>query len=63
MGKWPIMDWAAKDTTAQSAENCEATSICRSATKRIHSCRGARSGEPVMVMHTSEPRIHRKVSS
>jgi hypothetical protein len=53
MGKWLIMDWAAKHNTVQSTENYEATSICWAATKRIPSCRGARGGEPVTVMHCS----------
>jgi hypothetical protein len=29
MGKWPIMDWVAKDTIARSVENCEVTLVCR----------------------------------
>jgi hypothetical protein len=62
-GKWLIMDWAAKDTTARSAENCEATSVCRAIAKSIPTCRGSRSGELVTVMHNSEPLIIRKVSS
>jgi hypothetical protein len=27
MGKWPIMEWVAKDTTAQSAKNYESTMV------------------------------------
>jgi hypothetical protein len=63
MGKWLIMDWAAKDTAAGIVENCEATSVCQATTKRIPSCRGARDGELVTVMDNSEPMILRKVSS
>jgi hypothetical protein len=63
MGKWPIMELAAKDTAAQNAENYEATSVCQAATKHILSCRGTHGGEPITVMHSSGPLILRKVSS
>jgi hypothetical protein len=63
MGKWPIIDWAAKDTAAQSTESYEATSVCRAAAKHIPLCKGARDRELVTVMHNSEPLILRRVSS
>jgi hypothetical protein len=57
------MELAAKDTAAQNAENYEATSVCQAATKHILSCRGTHGGEPITVMHSSEPLILKKVSS
>jgi hypothetical protein len=57
------MDWVAKGTATRKAENYEATSVCRATAKRILSCRGARYGDPVTVMHNSEPLILKKVSS
>jgi hypothetical protein len=62
-GKCPRMDWAAKDIAAQSVDNRVATSVCWAAAKRIPSCRGASSGAPVRVIHSSKPLRLRRVSS
>jgi hypothetical protein len=40
MGKHPSMDWAARDTVAQSVDSHVATSVCWTTAKRIPSCRG-----------------------
>jgi hypothetical protein len=57
------MDRAARDTTAQTADNRVATLVCWVAAKHIPSCKGACGGASVMVIHSSEPLRFRRVSS
>jgi hypothetical protein len=63
MGSHPRMDWAARDTTAQSTDNCVATSVCWATAKHIPLCSGASGGAPVVVIHSLEPLRFKRVSS
>jgi hypothetical protein len=63
MGKCPRMDWAARDTVAQSVDNRVATLVCRATAKCIPSFKWVTGEAPVTVIHSSEPLMLRRESS
>jgi hypothetical protein len=63
MRKCPRTEWAARDTTSQSVDHHVAITACWAAARCIPSCEEVNDGAPVMVIHSSEPLILRRVSS